>query len=293
MPTKIEWAEESWNPATGCTKVSEGCRNCYAERMARRLAGRYGYPEAPRHFDVTLHPDRLGQPLRWKKPRTVFVCSMSDLFHEDVACSFIHEVWDRMQDARQHTFLVLTKRPGRLQEFLTSAWGYPPLPNVGLGVTAENQKTADERREDFEATPGAFKFVSYEPALDPVDWTGWEFIDLLIWGGESGHGARPAHPNWFRNARDWAGKHGIARFMKQWGEWMGIDFDMDRPPLFDGLRFWKASSGFSVETNKAPHVDFGDGHGAIRVGKKLAGRYLDGKQWNEMPIAHIERRTNE
>jgi protein gp37 len=182
MPTKIEWAEESWNPVTGCTPVSEGCRNCYARRMARRLAGRCGYPEAPHHFGVTLHPDRLEQPLRWKKPRVIFACSMGDLFHEDVPDAFVAEIWMRMALAERHTFLVLTKRPERMEEFVRgfeAEWSddraetwrefKSPLPSVWLGVSIENQKTADERVPPLLQTPAAVRFVSCEPLLGPVN----------------------------------------------------------------------------------------------------------------------------
>lgn len=176
MPSKIEWTEETWNPVTGCTKISPGCANCYAEKMARRLAGRYGYPEAPHHFDVTLHPDRLDQPLRWRKPRRVFVCSMGDLFHDDVPWSFRDRVFETMMNSSQHTYQVLTKRPEAACDYLTEIDG-PNIdlrvtrwwPNVWLGVTAENQETADERIPVLLQTPAAVRFVSVEPMLGPVD----------------------------------------------------------------------------------------------------------------------------
>ena len=174
--TKIEWAEKSWNPITGCTKVSEGCKNCYAERMAKRLAGRYGYPKDD-PFRVTFHPDRLDQPLRWKKPSTIFVCSMSDLFHEDVNPKDIDAVFDVMAEAKQHQFILLTKRPQNIKEKLygiTEEWpcrelgGGDYLPNVFLGVTVENQD-AMWRVGELLKIPAAGYWISAEPMLGPLD----------------------------------------------------------------------------------------------------------------------------
>lgn len=195
MPSKIEWTDEVWNVVSGCTKVSPGCKNCYAERMAKRLAGRCGYPAAPHQFDVTLHPDKLDLPLRWRKPRLVFVCSMGDLFHEDVPTEYIAAVWVAMMRSHRHTFQVLTKRPGRMAEFLNgcSEWegwmthnGTPPkvyggtgiivgsddnwpLVNAWLGTSVENQAAADERTPLLLQTPAAVRFVSCEPLLEKVD----------------------------------------------------------------------------------------------------------------------------
>lgn len=176
----------SWNPVSGCTPISEGCQNCYAKRMANRLRGRCGYP-ADEPFKVTLHKDRLEEPLRWKKPRRVFVCSMGDLFHENVPFEYIAKVWQTMNNAEQHTFLVLTKRPKRMAEFLSLlAWynhdrevepaeavlgtgGKYTLPNVCLGVTVENQAYADERIPILLQIPAAVRFISVEPMLGSVD----------------------------------------------------------------------------------------------------------------------------
>ena len=183
--TKIEWADAVWNPVTGCTPISEGCQNCYAERMATRLKGRYGYPE-DEPFKVTLHPEKLKEPLKWKKPRRVFVCSMGDLFHEQVPDGYIAKVWEVMSNASQHTFLVLTKRPQRMEDFLARLGWYThdrevnpaeavldeggkyTLKNVWLGVTAENQQRADERIPILLQIPAALRFVSIEPMLGPV-----------------------------------------------------------------------------------------------------------------------------
>lgn len=184
--TAIEWTDYSWNPITGCTPISEGCENCYARRMAQRLRGRFGYSaDAP--FKVTLHPDRLEEPFRWHKPRKVFVCSMGDLFHEQVPDEYIAKVWEVMSNASQHTFIVLTKRPQRMKEFIERlGWyihdregnpteavldkgGKYTLKNVWLGVTAENQARADERIPILLGIPAEMRFVSVEPMLGPVD----------------------------------------------------------------------------------------------------------------------------
>ena len=138
MRSNIAWTKETWNPITGCTKISPGCKNCYAERMARRLAGRHGYPDAPYHFDVTYHRTRLGKPYRWRKPRRVFVCSMGDLFHQDVNSGFIREAWNVMESTRRHTFQVLTKRPDAMKKWLSNDRFYvrgwmDALPNVQIG----------------------------------------------------------------------------------------------------------------------------------------------------------------
>jgi len=192
MTTKIEWTQETWNPVTGCTPVSAGCAHCYARRMAKRLAGRFGYP-ADDPFRVTLHEDKLEQPLRWRKPSRVFVCSMGDLFHEDVPFEFIAQVWEVMYSCPLHTFQVLTKRPARMAEFLSQfefsppemldngLWmhapteryyggeGDWPISNIWLGVTAENRRTADERIPILLDIQAAVRFVSIEPMLEVVD----------------------------------------------------------------------------------------------------------------------------
>jgi protein gp37 len=317
--TKIEWTNKTWNPITGCTKVSAGCQHCYAERMARRLAGRFGYPEAPHHFDVTLHPDRLDEPLRWRKPRRVFVCSMSDLFHEDVPDEYICDVFYTMHRCTQHTFQVLTKRPARMLEWFNrpaaslSKW-HRPLPNVWLGVTAENQKAADERIPLLLKCPAAVRFVSCEPLLGEIVlearpnencrscfgagfqrggmigdvechcWgdgylgsNGGPSLDWVIVGGESGPGARPMDPSWARSLRDQCQDAGVAFFFKQWGEWIHENQANDslRPTSCGGL-------GALMDRGKVITLD---GESFFwRVGKKRAGRLLDGREWNEYPI---------
>jgi protein gp37 len=254
VSTGIEWTDATWNPVTGCQKVSPGCKHCYAEGVAERFWAKQYPPNAdgsPRRFtDVRCHPERLDQPLRWRKPRMVFVNSMSDLFHKDVPDDFIYEVWRVMAACPQHTFQVLTKRPERMREVVaafydrivdafvagvSSTLSLPPLPNVWLGVSVEDQRRADERREYLQETPAAVRFVSYEPALGEVDWTGWEFIDWLIVGGESGPGARPFDLAWARDAIAWAGAHGVAAFIKQIGA--RPYYLIDRGPTFERVDY--------------------------------------------------------
>jgi len=214
--------------------------------------------------EVRLNHDVLEQPLHWKKPRRVFVCSMSDLFHESIDEDFLIDVFVRMGEAHQHTFQILTKRPAKMYDFISrSTWGMSPLSNVHLGVSVENQAAADERREYLGQCPAAVKFVSYEPALGPVDWTGWEFVDQIISGGESGPGARPSHPDWHRATRDFCQANDIAYFFKQWGAWV-----YDDQLLSDGLAVEQA---------------FPSDNGPFRVGKKAAGHMLDGRTWQEFP----------
>lgn len=239
MATTIEWTArpgttgETWNPITGCTKVSEGCKNCYAERMAKRLAGRFGYPtDDP--FKVTLHPDKLDQPLHWRKHRTVFVCSMGDLFHEDVPTTYLAAVWNVMETAYNHIFLVLTKRPERMRDFLPISGrvrGYmEPLDNVWPGVTAENQEQADKRIPVLLQVPAAVHFVSIEPMLGPViidHWLGDAYsschggfdrgLDWVIVGGESGPGARRMDCNWALDTVRQCQAEGVPVFVKQLG----------------------------------------------------------------------------
>jgi protein gp37 len=313
-PTKIEWADAVWNPVTGCTKVSAGCTNCYAARQAKRFAGRFGYP-AEHPFAVTLHPDRLDEPLRWRKPRRIFVCSMSDLFHPDVPFDFIARLWDTMFDALmggygedgKHKFLILTKRPERFLEFAQWMKGQKgrriDYPGVWLGTSIEDQATADERIPRLLRCPAAVRFVSYEPPLGPVDLhslalseakpSGFidalgsqsgEFsfqshrvgdlpsLDWVIAGGESGPKARPAHPDWFRSVQSQCQAAGVPFFFKGWGEWV--------PRATPARR----------EDAKWPPVPYRPGcpdelpwAWMDRVGKKAAGRLLDGVEHNAYP----------
>jgi len=210
--TKIEWADETWNPITGCTPISEGCQNCYAKRIAKRLAGRYGYPrEDP--FRVTFHEDRLHQPKNWR-PRRIFVCSMGDLFHEDVADEWIKAVFDTIYRYRHHEYMILTKRPERLRDMIgdllrdvysLANWREGMLPDhLQIGVTAENQKRADERIPILLQIPAAVRFVSVEPMLGYIDldktcgksWCWRGDLDWVICGAETGPKARPMQIDW-------------------------------------------------------------------------------------------------
>jgi len=235
IKTNIPWCDSTWSPVTGCTPVSPACDNCYARRMSMRFQG---------NFDVTMHSDRLDQPLHWRKPRRIFVCSMSDLFHEMVPDEFITKVFGEIALCEQHTFMILTKRPARMKKYIDSTWGnqmYGGFPNVWLGVTAENQKQVDKRIPILLQTPAAVRFVSIEPMIGPVSlrWLaafpenapttamnphnggetneldGLRRLDWVIVGGESGPGARPMQPDWARSIRDQCQAAGVPFFMKQ------------------------------------------------------------------------------
>ena len=249
MSTKIEWATETWNPVTGCTKISEGCQNCYAKRMANRLRGRYGYP-ADEPFRVTFHRDRIEQPLKWKKPRKIFVCSMGDLFHSGLTGWMINEVWMMIRNAPQHIFILLTKRPGAMKAWTRAAAQVKAWPveeiwpeNAWLGVTAENQKCADERIPILLQIPAAVRFVSVEPMLGCVDLERLCYengvceidalhgshgvirphrgsntsLDWVICGGETGPGARPMKKDWVYGLKGQCVDAGVPFFFKKWG----------------------------------------------------------------------------
>lgn len=202
----------TWNPVTGCDKVSAGCKHCYAERMARRLEA-MGHSRYRNGFSVTLHPDVLSLPLRWKAPRLVFVNSMSDMFHEEVPLSFIQSVFRTMQEASHHTFQILTKRSARLAELAP----YLPWPkNVWVGVSVESDRYV-WRADHLRRVHAAIRFLSLEPLLGPVPSLSLEGIDWVIVGGESGPGARHLDPDWVRDVRDRCLSVGIPFFFKQWG----------------------------------------------------------------------------
>ena len=325
--TGIEWTDATWNPVTGCTKVSEGCDHCYAETIAHRFAGTKAYPNG---FDVTLRPERLEQPLRWKRPRRIFVNSMSDLFHSDVPDDYIAQVFEVMTKAQQHTFQVLTKRPGRMRSLLSrrsfrdnfAHWGQPwPLPNVWLGTSVETQRWADVRIPLLLDTPAAVRFLSCEPLLGPIDlnhWIGhtpeclgsddppwctcpWEgrtrepyfYKDKIHWvicGGESGHGARPMHPDWARSLRDQCQATTVPFHFKQWGEWAPAGYS-------DGTHLLQVTGQAVTRESGTVTNPYGYGSGVQdlvdrghagwvrirRVGKRAAGRELDGRTWDEYP----------
>lgn len=326
--TKIEWADAVWNPVTGCSKISPGCANCYAERFARRLAGRCGYPE-DNPFRVSIHPERLNEPSKWHKPQRIFVCSMGDLFHPDVPVDFIRKVLLAMRNFEQHTFLLLTKRPERMREAINQAlkitdycW---PLGNVWVGVSVENQQAADERVPLLLQIPAAVRFVSVEPILGPVDLTkiitysnpsayygnvyvSWldalsgkhhhngpggvitkktKKLDWVICGGETGPGARPCHPDWVRGLRDQCQEAGAPFFFKQWGQWNDLSSGNWVAPRKKDTRVPWIDSYVLSHRNKIN--EFPDGCRVFNMGKKAAGRLLDGRTWNEYPETEVTR----
>lgn len=339
--SSIEWTDASWTPIrarnteTGkvgwhCVHKSDGCKHCYAERM--NLWQGTGLPFKPGLVDagkveLFLDEDLLLQPLRWKKPRMIFVCSMTDLFADFVPVAWIDRLFGVMALCPQHTFQVLTKRSDRMRQYLTSGWQVRllneiriltdvapnqgvmlkttngSLPNVWLGTSAENQATADERIPHLLATPAWVRFVSAEPLLGPID-LGLEGavhhhpanvqspeldalvaaamhalrrkddvagIDWVIVGGESGKQARPMHPDWARSLRDQCRAAGVAFFFKQWGEWAPAP-----PPVGESFEAHRARGARDVH-------GWPDGAAAERIGKKAAGRLLDGVQHDGMP----------
>jgi protein gp37 len=266
--TKIPWATDVLNPTVGCTKLSAGCKNCYAERIFNRF-----HPDE-KFSEVRCYPERLDQPLHWKKPRRVFVDSMSDLFHEDVDGDFIADVFRIMEKASQHNFMILTKRPFIMRQWFDTYNAERPLPNVWLGVSVENQKTADGRIPLLLRTPAVVRFVSMEPMLGPIDLLKWidfcpldqerpdpynshwrmagdrwqhyhgyplghedtikkPLIDWVICGCESGPGARPMDLDWARSLRDQCQEAGVPFFFKQ----AKIDGKLVKMPLIDG-KIW-------------------------------------------------------
>ena len=216
--TTIEWTEETWNPVTGCSKVSAGCANCYAEKMAHRLKamGAAGYDNG---FELTLLPERLQQPFRKKKPTRFFVNSMSDLFHEDVPDKFLDDVFAVMRQTPQHTYQILTKRAYRLPQY----FGSQKLPsNIWLGVTVEDQASGIPRIDHLRNVDAAIRFLSVEPLLEDLGKFDLTDIHWVIVGGESGPQARPMNQEWVLSIKEQCEKSGSAFFFKQWGTW-GID----------------------------------------------------------------------
>lgn len=214
MATKssIEWTESTWNPLTGCTKISPGCKFCYAERMSARLKA-MGQRNYRNGFKLTLHEHMLESPLRWKKPQVVFVNSMSDLFQDEVPVTFIQQVFATMRSAHWHQFQVLTKRSDRLLEVNRKLeW----TDNIWMGVSVENDKY-QFRIDDLRQTGAAVKFLSLEPLLGPLPKLNLSGIDWVIVGGESGPGARPMHKDWVTSIRDQCSAAGVSFFFKQWG----------------------------------------------------------------------------
>ena len=220
MPTKsnIEWTEMTWNPVTGCTKISQGCKRCYAERMAKRLVA-MGSERYRNGFRVTVHPDLLDVPRKWRRPRVVFVNSMSDLFHEDVPEAYIARVFETMRDCSHHTFQILTKRADRLAA-LADRLPWPK--NVWMGVSVEDSRVL-ERIDYLRSVPAAIRFLSLEPLIGPLDNLRLDRIDWVIVGGESGPKARPMKREWVTSILKQCRIAGAAFFFKQWG---GVRKDM-------------------------------------------------------------------
>jgi len=234
--TSIEWTQSTWNPVTGCTKISPGCKHCYAERMALRLQ-MMGQPSYVNGFKPTLHEHLLALPLSWKKPQIIFVNSMSDLFHEQVPVKFILRIFEVMRRASWHTFQILTKRSARLRQ-LDPEIDWPS--NVWMGVSVESERYTF-RINHLRQTRAHVKFLSLEPLLRPLPGLDLRGIQWVIVGGESGPGARPMQKEWVIDIRDQCLAAGVAFFFKQWGG----------------------------------------------VHKKRAGRLLDGRTWDELPVSEI------
>lgn len=210
--SRIEWTESTWNPVTGCTKISPGCKHCYAERMSKRLLA-MGQRNYANGFKLTLQPHMLELPLKWKKPQTIFVNSMSDLFHKNVPLDYIQSVFDVMGRANWHRFQVLTKRGDRLEQIGDSLnWA----PNIWMGVSVENEKYVS-RIDNLRSTNAAIKFLSLEPLLGPLDGLDLGGIDWVIVGGESGFGARPMLIDWVKRIRAQCECANVPFFFKQWG----------------------------------------------------------------------------
>jgi len=214
--SQIEWTNATWNPVTGCTKISQGCDFCYAERFAERFRGVPGHPFEP-GFDLTLRPARLEQPLKWRRPRKIFVNSMSDLFHKQVPTDFVDSVFDTMERADWHVFQLLTKRSSRMRAYVNRRYGEGRAPaHIWLGTSIEDAQRKSRLRH-VQQTQASIRFLSIEPLIAPVGELDLEGIDWVIVGGESGPKARPVEIDWVRDIRDQCENQSVAFFFKQWG----------------------------------------------------------------------------
>ncbi len=212
----IEWTDATWNPVTGCTKISPGCDHCYAERLSERFRGTAGHPFES-GFDLTLRPERLEQPLRWQQPRMIFVNSMSDLFHKDIPQEFIARVFDTMERADWHTYQVLTKRSSLMRNFLRGRYGSSPgTTHMWFGVSIEDG-TKLSRVRHLQDSPAGIRFLSIEPLIGPIGTIDLAGINWVIAGGESGPHARPMQREWVRDIRDQCRAAEVPFFFKQWG----------------------------------------------------------------------------
>jgi protein gp37 len=313
--TGIEWTDATWNPIRGCARISPGCLNCYAEKVAARF-NQPGQPYANLvhksgawNGNIRVVDDVMDQPLRWQRPRRIFVNSMSDLFYERLPVEQIARIFAVMCLAKRHTFQVLTKRADRMravlgdpnfpQMVLEAAEAFQrdhgivcavidlPAPNIWLGVSVENQPAADQRISDLLATPATVRWISAEPLIDRVvldpNWlTGANALDWVVAGGESGPNARPMNPAWARALRDQCVSHDVAFLFKQWGEHAPGVVVSD--PEFHGGAYIQTPRGRWAITHA---TDFGDGSAAARVGKRVAGRLLDGVTWDQYPVSPV------
>lgn len=316
--TKIDWCDTVWNPVVGCSKVSEGCRNCYAERFARRNASNpktaYKYaPVAKWDGSVFFDEKALEAPLHWRKPRRVFVNSMGDLCHENVRFEWVHEVMDTMKKYPQHTFYMLTKRPENMVGFVEKVCAMERLgyakgfwSHVWLGVSVENQETADERIPELLKIPGFRKFISVEPMLGNIivndtpcyetyehvvtpsvkrvyHKAALEEISWVICGGETGPGARPMHPDNVRSLRDQCAEAGVPFFFKSWGEYCpGCQLPCETKIVnYDSSVLMNAlgdiGKSFPTDDGVDNVIRF------FKIGKKRSGYILDGKEHRELP----------
>jgi len=325
--TKIEWTDATWNPITGCSVVSPGCTNCYAMKLAgtrlRNHPSRAGLTQDTKAGpvwtgEVRFNEKTLLEPLKWSRPRMIFVVAHGDLFAEQVPDEWIDQIFAVMALCPQHVFQILTKRPERMRDYFLSnprvrwetvistlssnSWDPVlatwPLPNVWLGVSVEDQKRADERIPLLLQTPAAIRWISAEPLLGPVDLDcpdiDWMLlpegngiignklvIDWVVAGGESGSGARPSHPDWFRSLRDQCAAAAIPFLFKQWGNWAPDEGPMSehRDPIMDGAAqcaVYGQSGWQFFENGYQPPIDSGVGQWVYRISKKAAGRHLDG-----------------